>query len=96
MECPICLEVISNNSTITRCNHTFHCECLNRWKLESDRCPTCRTSMTTGIQQRFISGNVGIPLELTPYIMMRLRDSVRPGSFEHGYYSAMYERLTQG
>ena len=40
-ECPLCYELLSeNNSITTRCNHTFHKSCLNKWNKSS--CPMCR------------------------------------------------------
>lgn len=43
--CPVCLERM--DSTITGlltipCQHTFHCQCLSKWK--DDTCPICRYS----------------------------------------------------
>ncbi|GME93510.1 unnamed protein product [Ambrosiozyma monospora] len=43
--CPVCLERL--DSTVTGlltipCQHTFHCDCLSRWK--DDTCPVCRYS----------------------------------------------------
>ncbi|KAG7195468.1 uncharacterized protein KQ657_003230 [Scheffersomyces spartinae] len=43
--CPVCLErldsTVSGLLTIP-CQHTFHCECLSKWK--DDSCPICRYS----------------------------------------------------
>jgi BRCA1-associated protein len=43
--CPVCLERmdsdISGLLTIS-CQHTFHCDCLNKWR--DDTCPVCRYS----------------------------------------------------
>ncbi|EGW33286.1 uncharacterized protein SPAPADRAFT_151152 [Spathaspora passalidarum NRRL Y-27907] len=43
--CPVCLERM--DSTVTGlltipCQHTFHCQCLSKWK--DDTCPICRYS----------------------------------------------------
>lgn len=43
--CPVCLEKL--DSTITGlltipCQHTFHCQCLSKWR--DDSCPVCRYS----------------------------------------------------
>ncbi|CCK69664.1 Etp1p KNAG_0C05660 [Huiozyma naganishii CBS 8797] len=43
--CPVCLERMDSETTglITiPCQHTFHCQCLNRWK--NSKCPVCRYS----------------------------------------------------
>ncbi|CCH62171.1 hypothetical protein TBLA_0G02310 [Henningerozyma blattae CBS 6284] len=43
--CPVCLERMDSSITglITiPCQHTFHCQCLNKWK--NSKCPICRFS----------------------------------------------------
>ncbi|QLL30655.1 hypothetical protein HG536_0A04710 [Torulaspora globosa] len=43
--CPVCLERMDSETTglITiPCQHTFHCQCLEKWK--NSRCPVCRYS----------------------------------------------------
>lgn len=43
--CPVCLERLDSDTTgliTTACQHTFHFQCLDRWK--SGRCPVCRYS----------------------------------------------------
>lgn len=43
--CPVCLERMDSDVTglITiPCQHTFHCQCLDKWK--DSRCPVCRYS----------------------------------------------------
>ncbi|CCC67813.1 hypothetical protein NCAS_0A12550 [Naumovozyma castellii] len=43
--CPVCLEQLDCETTglITiPCQHTFHCQCLDKWK--NSRCPVCRYS----------------------------------------------------
>lgn len=43
--CPVCLERMDSEATglITiPCQHTFHCQCLEKWK--NSRCPVCRYS----------------------------------------------------
>lgn len=42
-ECPICYENIKNHEKITtKCNHNYHINCLNDWKMIKNDCPTCR------------------------------------------------------
>lgn len=38
------MELLSSkeSSTVALCNHSFHRECLNFWKLRSNSCPLCR------------------------------------------------------
>eukprot|EP01080_Neovahlkampfia_damariscottae_P006287 gene6287-10294_t len=41
--CPICLEILDSETSgivTTMCNHTFHCQCLNKWAKPT--CPCCR------------------------------------------------------
>ncbi|CAR22594.1 Etp1p [Lachancea thermotolerans CBS 6340] len=43
--CPVCLERLDSEVTglaTIPCQHTFHCQCLNKWK--DSRCPVCRYS----------------------------------------------------
>ncbi|GAV52099.1 hypothetical protein ZYGR_0AG00900 [Zygosaccharomyces rouxii] len=43
--CPVCLERMDSDTTglITiPCQHTFHCQCLDKWK--NSKCPVCRYS----------------------------------------------------
>ena len=43
--CPVCLERMDSETTglvTIPCQHTFHCQCLNKWK--NSRCPVCRHS----------------------------------------------------
>ncbi|EDO19363.1 hypothetical protein Kpol_1002p8 [Vanderwaltozyma polyspora DSM 70294] len=43
--CPVCLERLDDGTTglITiPCQHTFHCQCLDKWK--NSKCPVCRYS----------------------------------------------------
>lgn len=42
--CTICLESLSNSRIVTlKCSHAFHDSCLQKWEVESDLCPVCRT-----------------------------------------------------
>lgn len=44
IECAICLEVIdSSTKKTTRCNHTFHAECLSL--VQTNKCPLCRRTL---------------------------------------------------
>jgi hypothetical protein len=44
-ECSICYE--TGNISITKCNHTYHQQCLNNWfkTSKSYTCPYCRTTL---------------------------------------------------
>ena len=46
--CPVCLETLERSVTgifITLCNHSFHCECLAKWKSSDSACPVCRYTL---------------------------------------------------
>lgn len=42
-ECSICLEEMSTDFFILTCKHEFHKRCVQRWCLENNICPICRT-----------------------------------------------------
>lgn len=42
LECPVCYEIITDNLTITFCNHIYHKECIYKWLILNDSCPICR------------------------------------------------------
>lgn len=48
--CSICLSDIVDISinTVTRCNHSFHINCLSSWKKIKDTCPYCRKNLISG------------------------------------------------
>ena len=136
------MEAISGNQTpftLTPCKHYYHTRCLNEWKTRSSRCPCCRASLSTGLNQterdRQIATHNYIPPEVantrvnfTPFAarprpqivpprpvttpprqqqyppqhifsaldidqVRFMRDTVERGSYEHGYYSAMYQSM---
>ena len=42
--CSICCDNIDNNGVyITKCNHTFHLDCILSWYYKNTSCPMCRT-----------------------------------------------------
>ena len=46
--CSICLEKINKcgkNITLNKCNHTFHKKCLDKWVIQNNSCPNCRTEV---------------------------------------------------
>ena len=45
-ECSICLEEMSNDILILSCKHEFHKKCVQRWCLENNICPICRTTVS--------------------------------------------------
>ena len=55
--CPICLEEINGDITITKCKHIFHYKCLaqNIKKYEKTECPICRSDVKTGRKKEVVS-----------------------------------------
>ncbi|CAH2352138.1 RING finger protein Etp1p [[Candida] railenensis] len=50
--CPVCLERMDSSVTgllTIPCQHTFHCQCLSKWK--DDSCPICRYSINVSNQK---------------------------------------------
>lgn len=47
-DCSICMEKISKDFILTKCNHYFHKACLEQWEARSIQCPYCRSSLITG------------------------------------------------
>uniref|UniRef100_A0A3B0MSV8 RING-type E3 ubiquitin transferase n=1 Tax=Theileria annulata TaxID=5874 RepID=A0A3B0MSV8_THEAN len=43
--CSVCYEIMLKNENIIslRCGHIFHEECVNRWLIDKNSCPYCRT-----------------------------------------------------
>jgi hypothetical protein len=49
-ECSICMNSSNNtNWTKTDCNHYFHIECINKWKLMNNTCPNCRANLSFSV-----------------------------------------------
>lgn len=55
-DCTICMEKIdSTDKKILTCNHKFHTNCINKWLLENNTCPICRTTQYTNLNSSSIS-----------------------------------------
>ena len=49
VECTICSDVLQvPGSSVTRCGHTFHSECLKRWLGQKRTCPLCKSDCKAG------------------------------------------------
>ncbi|MCD7460958.1 hypothetical protein HAX54_044908 [Datura stramonium] len=45
IECPVCLAEFENGETgrvLPKCNHCFHCDCIDMWFRSHSSCPICR------------------------------------------------------
>jgi len=45
IECPICLNNVTNNICFTECLHNFCIQCLFNWLSETKNCPLCRSNI---------------------------------------------------
>jgi hypothetical protein len=46
--CSICLDNVNSFDdilSVTRCNHIFHKNCLNKWSKNNNNCPNCRVKL---------------------------------------------------
>ena len=50
--CSICLDDITNDQYVTKCNHVYHGMCINAWIAKSTECPMCRELMPMTFTQR--------------------------------------------
>ena len=61
MLCNICLDDIEENKILTKCNHLFHIDCLN--KIIYPNCPCCKMDITDqlktiGLNLKKINNNI--------------------------------------
>ncbi|KAL3642454.1 hypothetical protein CASFOL_013269 [Castilleja foliolosa] len=50
VECAVCLEGYKSGEkcrVLPKCNHIFHCECIDSWLLKNGACPVCRATAKT-------------------------------------------------
>ncbi len=42
-ECVICIDIIlKSEKRILKCNHVYHTECIYKWSIRDNSCPSCR------------------------------------------------------
>ena len=55
MDCPICLEPITDEGngmyTISKCGHRFHADCIFNWIQEGEGCPLCRSNLNPNVNK---------------------------------------------
>lgn len=53
--CSICLnKIFEDTLKITKCNHTFHKDCIETWLITNKKCPLCRTKLKDNIEPDFM------------------------------------------
>ena len=85
MECPICLEIISN-SCYANCSHHFCYNCLIKWCIKGGTtCPMCKNRMYQIILDKEFdlknnpNTSIKIKKELTKIIYVNFNDKLQPG-----------------
>lgn len=71
--CPVCLERLDYEVTgllTIPCQHTFHCQCLSKWR--DDTCPVCR--YTNNISNHKIRRSVRRLLQINSRMLQRLNE----------------------
>ena len=63
--CAICLNNITNDIFISKCNHKFHNNCIKEWCKKNNSCPSCR-------EKNIVANNLIVEIPESPNI---LRDS---------------------
>lgn len=66
MECPVCLAEFENGETgrvLPKCNHCFHCECIDMWFQSHCSCPICRAPIQPFVKPIEVTENNQSELE---------------------------------
>lgn len=93
-DCVICLQTIHKDLEKTPCNHSFHHECLNKWKQRSTTCPCCRAQIRSSKFSYFDLILRDLAIRLDIQTMYNLRDSTIVGSDDYNRYNTMIEIRT--
>ncbi len=54
-ECIICTESLNSDESVVildKCGHVYHKKCVDKWRLQSNTCPECRTNFFGKISRR--------------------------------------------
>ena len=98
-ECSICFESIGSTAKyITKCQHTFHTGCINKWCKTNNSCPLCRTSPLMEIHVTKNSDYIYNPNVYNNYIInniiiqnpphgLHLDDNVNTRSYSNTIYN---------
>ncbi len=76
VECTICSDVLQvPGSSVTRCGHTFHTSCLQRWLGQKRTCPLCKTECKAGSTRELRA-----PAPIAPVEEVRMRALASAGA----------------
>ena len=50
VECPICLDILTQEIRMLKCGHSFHTKCIFSWLTVNRTCPTCREPATEPVK----------------------------------------------
>ncbi|XP_055813454.1 RING-H2 finger protein ATL2-like [Solanum dulcamara] len=73
IECPVCLAEFENGETgrvLPKCNHCFHCECIDMWFQSHCSCPICRAPIQQLVKQIEVTENNQSELEREDVVIM--------------------------
>ena len=70
LKCAICKQPLQLPVSLLICHHTFCQECIGKWLIQNQSCPTCRRSTTNRTQSSF--GSVSA-FYATPFVAINTR-----------------------
>ena len=57
--CPICLELLDNDTIKLDCSHIYHSNCIKKWLIHNESCPTCRKYID---KKKYLKNNILVPI----------------------------------
>ena len=94
IDCPICLNIVTNNICYTECSHNFCTKCLFEWLSKTKKCPLCRSNIN--IQKILINNILNDVDEKTNLLLNRLNNLININkkiliySSNDNYYQYIY------
>ena len=84
-ECSICWSLLENNIITLPCNHIFHNNCFELWKIHNNTCPYCRYYLEDTIIPQVLfdeliapDGNIDKLTEENYYKFYKLNENIFP------------------
>lgn len=76
-DCPICTEVLEDDSSVIRmpvCSHSFHLDCIDRWLKNKSTCPMCRRGVRSNLYRHIqsVHGRGGEKFEVSESNMIEM------------------------